>query len=139
MPNTAPESAMSSLVHVVVGIIRNIQGEVLIALRDQKKHQGGLWEFPGGKVEAGESVIEALKRELQEELGLELISSFPLLEVEHNYGDKLVRLDVWEVESFQGAASGKEGQPIKWVELEELQNYQFPEANIEIVTFLLEK
>ena len=139
MPNTAPESAMSSLIHVAVGIIRNIQGEVLIALRDQKKHQGGLWEFPGGKVEAGESVIEALKRELHEELGLELISSSPLLEVEHNYGDKLVRLDVWEVENFQGTASGMEGQPIKWVGLEELQNYQFPAANIEIVSFLLEK
>ena len=132
MPNTAPEQ-----IHVAVGIILNVSGEVLIALRDQDKHQGGLWEFPGGKVEAGESVSEALSRELHEELNLQVLSSSPLIEIEHNYGDKQVKLNVWQVDKFQGQAYGKEGQPIIWVGLENLQNYKFPEANLEIVSFLL--
>ena len=133
MPNIAPE-----LIHVAVGIIFNASDEVLIALRDEDKHQGGLWEFPGGKVEAGESVTEALSRELQEELNLQVLDSSPLLEIEHNYGDKQVKLDVWQVDEFRGKASGMEGQPICWVGLENLQDYQFPDANRKIVSFLLE-
>ncbi|PCJ40675.1 MAG: 8-oxo-dGTP diphosphatase MutT [SAR86 cluster bacterium] len=128
----------SKSLHVAVGIIRNELEEVLIALRDKRQHQGGLWEFPGGKVEAGESVSMALSRELQEELGLQVLSSSPLLKVEHDYGDKQVLLDVWQVDSFQGKATGKEGQPICWVGLKELKNYQFPQANHEIIHFLLE-
>ena len=133
MQNTALEP-----IHVAVGIIRNSQGEILIAFRDKNKHEGGLWEFPGGKVEAEESVIEALKRELLEELGLEVIRSSPLLEIQHNYSGKYVRLDVWEVEEFQGEARGMEGQPVSWVGLEQLPNYEFPEANLKIISFLLE-
>lgn len=133
MPNIAPEQ-----IHVAVGIILNPSREVLIALRDEGKHQGGLWEFPGGKVEAGESVTEALSRELEEELNLQVIKSSPLLEIEHNYGDKQVRLDVWQVDEFHGEASGAEGQPICWVRIENLQDFQFPDANREIVSFLLE-
>lgn len=133
MPNIAPEQ-----IHVAVGIILNVSGEVLIALRDRDKHQGGLWEFPGGKVEAGESVSEALRRELQEEVNLHVLKSSPLLTIEHNYGDKQVRLDVRQVDEFHGEASGMEGQPICWVELENLQDYQFPDANRAIVSFLLE-
>ncbi len=129
---------MPEILHVAVGIIRNDQGEVLIALRDKKQHQGGLWEFPGGKVEAGESLDTALRRELQEELDLEVLSSSPLLKIEHDYGDKQVLLDVCLVESFQGKVKGKEGQAICWVSLKELVNYQFPRANQEIIRFLLE-
>ncbi|MDC1436084.1 8-oxo-dGTP diphosphatase MutT [Gammaproteobacteria bacterium] len=127
---------MPEILHVAVGIIRNDKGEVLIALRDKNQHQGGLWEFPGGKVEAGENLAVALSRELQEELDLEVLSSSPLLKVEHDYGDKQVLLDVCLVESFQGKAKGKEGQAICWVSLKELENYQFPQANREIVRFL---
>lgn len=134
MPNT-----VLNKIHVAVGIIRNKQGEVLIALRDKNKHQGGLWEFPGGKVEAGESISDALSRELKEELNLYVNSSTQLLEIEHNYDDKQVKLYVWEVVSFQGEARGMEGQPIMWVALGKLQNYEFPEANKEIVSFLIKK
>jgi 8-oxo-dGTP diphosphatase len=129
---------MPEPIHVAVGIIRNEMGEVLIALREKNKHQGGLWEFPGGKVEAGESLSVALSRELLEELDLQVLRSSPLLKVEHDYGDKQVLLDVWLVDRFQGEAKGKEGQAICWVGLKELKNYQFPQANHEIVSFLLE-
>lgn len=129
---------MTGILHVAVGIIRNKEGEVLIALRDKKQHQGGLWEFPGGKVEAGESLVEALSRELKEELDLEVLSSSTLLKVEHDYGDKQVLLDVCLVESFHGKAKGKEGQAISWVSLKELGSYQFPQANQKIVRFLQE-
>ncbi len=126
-----------SRLHVAVAIIRNQGGQVLIALRDKNKHQGGLWEFPGGKVEAGESVSEALARELEEELDLQVKSSTPLLKIEHDYEDKKVLLDVSEVLEYQGEARGLEGQPINWVKLEQLEQYQFPEANLAIVKFLL--
>jgi 8-oxo-dGTP diphosphatase len=86
----------------------------------------------------GESLSAALQREIQEELDLEVLSSSPLLKVEHDYGDKRVLLDVCLIESFQGKAKGKEGQPIRWVSLKELGNYEFPPANREIIRFLQE-
>ncbi len=129
---------MSDFLHVAVGVIRNDLGEVLIALRDKNQHQGGLWEFPGGKVELGESLSDALYREIQEELDLEVLSSSPLLKVEYDYGDKRVLLDVCLVESFQGKAKGKEGQPIRWVSFKKLGNYEFPQGNQEIIRFLQE-
>jgi len=132
MLNTAPEH-----IHVAVGIVRNNSGEVLIAFRDQHKHQGGLWEFPGGKVELGESVSTALSRELEEELNLEVLHASPLLKIEHDYGDKKVLLDVWQVEEFQGQARGMEGQTIRWITPEKLPDYEFPAANLEIVNFIL--
>ena len=123
-------------VHVAVGIIRNENDEILIALRSEDKHQGGLWEFPGGKVEYGESVVEALGRELREELDLQILGASPLLMIEHDYGDKPVLLDVWAVNGFQGRASGMEGQELKWVAADKLKNYDFPGANLQIVDFL---
>jgi 8-oxo-dGTP diphosphatase len=124
------------LVHVAVGVIVNEAKEILIALRSEQSHQGGLWEFPGGKLEIGESVKEALKRELNEELGLIVSSCRPLLTIHHEYSDKLVVLNVCWVEEFTGMANGREGQPIKWVSAEELSEYRFPAANRDIVTAL---
>mgnify|MGYP003624193600 CR=1 FL=1 len=129
---------MNDPVHVAVGIISNEKDEVLIAFRHHDKHQGGLWEFPGGKLEAGENVGEALHRELKEELDLDTLEISPLLKIEHDYGDKTVLLDVWNVDSYAGQARGLEGQQIKWVGVKYLQNYEFPKANLEIVTFLSE-
>lgn len=131
MLNIVPEQ-----IHVAVGIIRNEFGEVLIAFRDQSKHQGGLWEFPGGKVEEDESVNAALSRELYEELNLQVLSSTPLILVEHDYGDKQVLLDVWQVDEFQGNLRGVEGQKINWVGLQELHNFEFPKGNLKIVSYL---
>jgi 8-oxo-dGTP diphosphatase len=121
------------VLHVAVGVVRNASGEILISLRPDHVHQGGLWEFPGGKVEPGEDVLIALGRELNEELGIEVRRAQPLLEVTHDYGDKAVRLDVWLVEDFAGEASGREGQPLRWCEPSVLRQYPFPEANLPIL------
>jgi len=121
---------------VAVAVITDKDGLILIAKRHDDVHQGGLWEFPGGKVEAGELVETALKRELAEELGIELLSCEPLLEIRHDYHDKAVLLDVWHVTAFDGQAYGREQQPIRWVLSESLSQYAFPEANQLIIKAL---
>lgn len=121
------------IVHVAVGVIVDQEKNVLLALRPNNTHQGGLWEFPGGKVEHDETVERALERELYEELAISVVSSSPLIKIQHDYVDKLVLLDVWWVDSFKGCPEGKEGQPIRWVNVNALLDYKFPEANVEIV------
>jgi len=120
-------------IHVAAAAIFDKQQRVLIARRPDHVHQGGLWEFPGGKVEDGESVSEALARELGEEVGIRVQQSRPLIRVYHDYPDKSVLLDVWRVDAFQGVAHGREGQPCEWVEPERLGEFSFPEANDPIV------
>ena len=120
-------------VHVAVGVILAPDNRILISRRATNSHQGGLWEFPGGKVEAAETVQEALYRELNEELGIEIGPASALLQVRHDYGDKAVLLDVWVVRQFTGCAQGCEGQPLAWATPGELANYRFPEANVPIV------
>ena len=118
---------------VVAAVIRDADGRVLVAQRPIEKHQGGKWEFPGGKVEQGESRRSALGRELNEELGIEISSSTRLISVYHEYEDKAIYLDVYEVTQWQGEPSGCEGQPVKWLESDELKNYEFPDANAPIL------
>ena len=125
--------------HVAVGVICNPQGQILISLRHPDSHQGGLWEFPGGKLEPGESVSQALARELLEELGIAVGETRPLLEVVHDYGDKSVLLDVWVVENFSGEPRGREGQSVRWVKPAELGSYAFPAANSPIVQACLKQ
>ncbi|MEI8664508.1 8-oxo-dGTP diphosphatase MutT [Pseudoalteromonas sp. B28] len=120
------------IVHVAVGVIKK-NNAIFICKRADEQHQGGLWEFTSGKVEAGESVFVALKRELIEEVGLTIHSSSQLMVIEHDYGDKCVKLDVHVVSNFSGEAHGAEGQPSEWVAITELENYDFPEANAEII------
>ena len=120
--------------HVAVGVILNDARQILITRRAPGSHQGGLWEFPGGKVEAGESLEQALSRELQEELGIVVGRTSPLLQVEHDYGDKAVLLDVCVVWEFSGRARGEEGQAMAWVVLADLANYEFPVANKPIIS-----
>ena len=126
-----------SVVHVAVGVIRDARGRILISLRHPDSHQGGLWEFPGGKVESGETLPQAMQRELHEELGIDVEGLEPLLEVSHDYGDKRVFLDIWLVNGFSGEARGREGQLIKWVSPEDLGDYEFPAANRPIIEKLL--
>lgn len=120
-------------IHVMAAVIRR-DGRILIARRPDSAHQGGLWEFPGGKLDAGEERSEGLRRELREELGIEVTSTRPLIDIRHDYPDKSVRLDVWLVDDFQGEAHGAEGQPILWVTPAELDQYAFPQANVPIIT-----
>ncbi len=122
-----------SRVHVAAAVIRAADGRILIAQRAPDRHQGGLWEFPGGKVEPGESVEAALRRELQEELAIDIRQARPLIQVRHDYPDKQVLLDVWEVGAFDGEARGVEGQPLAWVSQRQLGDYEFPAANRPIV------
>jgi 8-oxo-dGTP diphosphatase len=121
-------------VQVAVAIILNDEDKVLLALRSPEQHQGGLWEFPGGKVEAGESVNEALKREIREELNITITAAEPLLPVKHDYSDKSVCLDVWWVTDFQGTPQGHEGQKIRWCAICDLQEDEFPAANAPIIS-----
>ena len=118
---------------VAVAAIINPRGEVLISRRSDHVHQGGLWEFPGGKVEAGETVIEALERELHEELGIRCTRSRPLIRLRHDYPERSVVLDVRRVEAFDGVPAGREGQPLRWVAVGDLQANEFPAANRAIV------
>ncbi|HLD64471.1 MAG TPA: Nudix family hydrolase [Pseudomonas sp.] len=120
-------------VHVAAAVIRGLDGRILIARRGDAQHQGGLWEFPGGKVEDGESVSAALARELHEELGIRVEATRPLIQVRHDYPDKRVLLDVWEVSAFSGEPHGAEGQPLAWVTPRELADYDFPAANQPVV------
>ncbi len=120
--------------HVAVGVLRDKSGRVLIALRHDTAYQGGLWEFPGGKVEAGESVEQALFRELKEELNISVQKVAPLIRVRHQYSDLKVHLDVWTILDFSGEVMGSEGQRIQWVFPDQLTGYSFPEANNPIVS-----
>lgn len=124
-------------VHVAVGVVLDEAGRVLITRRASNSHQGGLWEFPGGKVEEGEPLLEALARELEEELGIEIGRSSPLLEIRHDYGDKLVLLDVHVVWEFGGVARGLEDQPLQWIVPAQLKQYDFPAANEPIIAALI--
>jgi len=125
---------LSRIVHVAVGVIVGKDGRILIAKRPEQAHQGGLWEFPGGKVEHQETLAAALKRELYEELAIRVVATEPLIQIRHDYGDKTVLLDVLKVTDFTGVPCGNEGQPIAWVEPQELHHYPFPAANRPIVT-----
>ncbi|MDD2658246.1 MAG: Nudix family hydrolase [Methylococcales bacterium] len=122
------------LLQVAVGVIKNTKGKVLISLRDKSLHQGGLWEFPGGKIESGESPEQALTRELKEELDLTVTAATPLITVKHQYPGLSVQLNVFLVEHFSGDAKSCEGQPFKWVTLAELADHDFPSANQPIIT-----
>lgn len=124
---------MSSVVHVAVGVIVK-NGHILIAKRPAHLHQGGKWEFPGGKVDAGESVHSALIRELQEELNITSTAFEPLIQIHHQYPDKSVFLDVHKITEFEGEPRGNEGQEIRWVLPSQLNEYEFPAANQPIVT-----
>lgn len=121
------------IIHVAVGVIVDDAGRVLIALRPEGVHQGGLWEFPGGKCEPGEGVEEALRRELHEELGITVLRQQPLCLIRHHYGDKEVLLDVHRVDLFTGDPVGREGQPIRWASVASLDPTQFPAANRPII------
>lgn len=127
---------MTRIVQVAVGVVENPEGEVLIARRPATAHQGGLWEFPGGKVDPGESLVPALARELKEELAIEVLASEPLIDIHHDYPDKSVWLQVRRVTRFKGQARGNEGQPVRWVAPDRLEQYDFPAANRPIINAL---
>ena len=125
------------VVDVAVGVIKR-HDMIYLSKRADSLHQGGKWEFPGGKKEAGESIAQALCRELLEEVNITVLSQSPLLVIEHDYGDKKVRLDVRLVEEFNGEPAHQEAQQERWVKIADLGQYDFPAANVAIVEKLLQ-
>lgn len=123
-------------VHVAAAALVDRTGRVLLARRPDDAHQGGLWEFPGGKLEPGESVEAALQREVAEELGVTVVSRRPLIRIRHVYDDLSVLLDVYRVDDWHGDVHGREGQPLAWVEPDRLAAYPMPAADDGIIKAL---
>lgn len=112
-----------------VGVIRDGEERVLIALRPEDAMLGGLWEFPGGKREEGEELEETVRRELREELGVEVTVDKPLMKVDHAYSHLTVTLNVFLCSLDSGTPSARDSQEVRWVTLDELDEYPFPKAN----------
>jgi len=154
MDKTMEEKVMSKVVHVAVGVIKRTNEEGIsqyfLTKRLQEAHQGGKWEFPGGKVEKDETVPQALSRELKEEVAIDVLACQPLIKIEHTYlskepakegsgkEDKKVCLDVFIVDNFLGEPSAQEGQGEGWFTLELFETLDFPEANKAIIDKLIE-
>ncbi len=129
---------MSRRVRVAAGVIySNNKKSVLLSRRKHDQHLPNLWEFPGGKIESHESAEQALERELSEELGIKISCPHYLMTVDHDYKDKNVSLEIYEIFDWQGKEQGREGQQIEWVSIESLRNKTMPEANLSIVNRLL--
>jgi len=123
--------------HVMAGVLVGADGRVLIAQRPPGKHLAGEWEFPGGKLHAGEASAAGLARELREELGVEVRQARPLIQVRHRYPDRKVLLDVWLVESFAGEPRSLDGQVLRWCPRPDLPTAQLLPADRPVVTALL--
>lgn len=132
MPSTEAEP----IVEVAVGVLEDADGKVLIAQRTGDRPYSGLWEFPGGKLEPGESVTEALVREYQEELGIQVHASQPLLRFVFDYPEYRVRLHVLRITGYSGKPRGLEGQAIDWVSLDQFGERDMLVACPPIITAL---
>jgi 8-oxo-dGTP diphosphatase len=108
-------SSARPCVLVVAAALFDRDGQVLIAQRPPAKPLAGRWEFPGGKVDAGESERQALARELREELGIEVLAARPFMRLTHAYAERDVELSLWIVERFTGEPRSLDAQALKWV------------------------
>lgn len=124
---------MKPHLHVAVGVVHNANGEILLSQRAPDKHQGGKWEFAGGKVEPGEQVEQALVREFDEELGIRPTHIHPLIQIPFEYAEHTVLLDVWHIYAFDGKLHAREQQAIQWVPKTQLREFEFPPANHAII------
>ncbi len=103
------------MIEVVAGVLGDARGRVLLAQRAGGRHSAGLWEFPGGKLEFGESPAQALRRELKEELAVEVETAEALLEVPWDYPDKRILLRVWRVTAWRGEPQALEHRALAWI------------------------
>jgi 8-oxo-dGTP diphosphatase len=127
---------MNASIHVVAGVLRDAQGRILLAERPPGKHLAGSWEFPGGKCEAGEMPVDALARELREEIGVVVESARPLIGVPHVYPDNEILLDVWQVAAYSGVPHSREGQRLAWMEIDAIDRVEMPPADRPVLTAL---
>lgn len=124
-------------IRVVAGALFDAQGRVLIAQRPPGTHMAGRWEFPGGKINRGETELEALRRELLEELGVTLGEAERMLELSHDYPERRVELCMWRVTSYGGEPRTLDGQALKWVKPHDLEREDLLEADRPIVQALM--
>ena len=125
------------ILQISVGIIRNPQNQIFITQRAADAHMANKWEFPGGKIEAGETAEQALVRELQEEVGITPINATLYEKLEYQFPDRHITLWFWLVENWEGEPWGKEGQPGDWVELQAQDTEKFPPANEPVILKLI--
>lgn len=128
--------AASVHIRVVAGLVFDGQGRVLIAQRPAGKALAGRWEFPGGKLEPGESPLAALERELREETGIQAVEATRVMHYAATYPARTIWLDVWLVRGWSGDPHGREGQALEWVAPSRLHEHDILEADAPIVAWL---
>ena len=130
-----PDSIAGDYLHVVAAIVWHPRqsGRLLIARRQKGKHLEDFWEFPGGKMEPGESPRQALRRELGEEIGIDVLEAEPFMQVYHRYPERSILLDTWNVGDFRGEVRARERQSLAWVETDRLDGYRFPPADVPVL------
>ena len=131
-----PETDSLASKKIGVAVIRDDRDLILIDRRLAKGLLGGFWEFPGGKIEGNETVQECIKREVLEEIGIEIAVDSHLITIDHTYSHFRVNLQVYNCRYLSGQARAIECEEIRWVTIEELDNYTFPAANQEIIRAL---
>ena len=136
MGGVPAEAALKTTIRVAAAVLHDSQGRVLVCQRPAGKTLAGLWEFPGGKLEPGEAAEAALRRELYEELGIQVRSCRPLMQLQHEYPERHVELLVWLVEHYDGEARGLEGQALRWVSVQELPTLALLPADLPIIEYL---
>jgi len=142
MPITAPDSLATMadvpIILVVAVALVDVDGRVLIAQRPEGKSMAGLWEFPGGKVEPGETPEHALIRELQEEIGIDVTENClaPFTFASHRYDDLHLLMPLYVCRVWDGAVVAREGQTLKWVRALDLKDYPMPPADIPLIAML---
>ena len=137
-PVINPASIDEDYIHVVAAILWHParRGHFLIAQRQKGKHLEHYWEFPGGKLETDEAPWQGLKREIAEEIGVDLISGSPFIQVYYRYPERNVLLDTWQVQQFSGDAVSREQQALAWIAIDEMENYRFPPADLPILDLI---
>ncbi|TNE74630.1 A/G-specific adenine glycosylase [bacterium] len=123
--------------HIGIGVIANHEGKILIAKRPDDKMLGGLWEFPGGKQEIGETIEETIIREFDEEIGVHIELHYPYPIIKHAYSHFKISLHSWKGILISGVPQAKESSEIKWIWPDELANYAFPKANRKLIDYIL--
>jgi 8-oxo-dGTP diphosphatase len=131
-----PETDSLASKKIGVAVIRDDRDLILIDRRLAKGLLGGFWEFPGGKIEGNETVQECIKREILEEIGIDIAVDSHLITIDHTYSHFRVNLQVYNCRYLSGQARAIECEEIRWVTIEELDNYTFPAANQEIIRAL---
>jgi 8-oxo-dGTP diphosphatase len=132
-------AAARAPVHVLVGLIADASGRWLVNRRPPDRPLAGYWEFPGGKRLPNEARAAALRRELDEELGIDVVAAEPWLEFVHDYPEKRVLLDVWRVLEYRGTVTAREGQPLAWIATDELAGLPLLPADEPIVAALQDR